>query len=822
MKNKIRITIFVGCILMLINSCKSTKYVGDDEFLLTKTSIKVNDKTSVDDAINDYLAQRPNNALLGIPLALYFHNIGNKDFDPSLDIWEKEHPKGAQLFTSIFSKKQAVGFRKFRYDLNQWWLKNGEEPVILSAVKTAKTETNLAEHFIQQGYFDVQVQSKTIKNNKKATILYEVSTNTPYLLGTITKDIASPVLDSIYKLHSAESLIISGTQYNYSNLTREIDRLTKIFRNTGIYRFNKNTINFEGDSINKKINTEIVIGNNDLTKPYKVQYIKKINIYTDFSYSDSHLKPFKDSIIYNGYHIYAHEKIIYNPKLLLNAIFISPNSIYKDTDRELTRRHLRELLNFSLVDIKYSELEDDSLEASIILKPLAKYNLGFSSELTHSNIRQLGISAKVIFSNRNAFKGAELFKFSIQGAFLDSKEASDNESILNAFEVGADLSLEIPRFLLPFNVGSIVPKEMSPKTELSLGTSLQKNIGLDKQKFNGSMSYRWSPSKKITHQIEVLNIQFIQNLNTGSYFNIYGSEYDDLENIQLEHFPNEELTTQNAISFIDTHINLTFKQSNPIEYQTGQNIKNRHAIITENFVIPTIAYSFNFNNSDSYKDTNFSAFKARLSLAGNLSTALSSTKNENGVKTVFDTPIAQYVRGDFEYKKYWDISFNSMLAFRSSLGIAIPYGNTKTMPFTKSYFVGGPNDLRAWKIYDLGPGSSKSGLEYNIGNLKFLTSLEYRFKILNSFKGAFFVDAGNIWNISNDEISIEEDSFNGLNSIKDIAVGTGFGMRYDLSFILIRIDIGFKTYEPYLDSKDKWFQNYFTDRVINFGISYPF
>ncbi len=822
MKNQIRITIFAGCILMLMNACKSTKYVGKDEFLLTKTTIKVNSKTSIDDAINDYLAQRPNNTLLNIPIALLFHNIGNKHFDPSINKWHKEHPKGAKFFTTIFSKKQAIGFREFKYKYNQWWLKNGESPIVLNKLKTTDTETKLTEHFIQQGYFDVKVNSKTTKKNKKASILYEVTTNKPYFLGVITKHIHSPVLDSIYNLHATESILRSGDQYNYSNILEETNRLTKLFRNSGVYRFNKNTIGYEGDSIHKIINTEIVIGNNDIKKPYKVQYIKKINIYTDFSYNDSPYKTFKDSTIYKGYHFYAHEKIAYNPKLLLNAVFINPDKIYKDTDRELTRKHLRGLLNFSLVDIKYTELEDDSLEASIILKPLAKYNLGFSTELTHSNIRQLGISGKVIFSNRNAFKGAELFKFSIQGAFLDSKEASDSESLLNAFELGADISLEIPRFVLPFNLGKVVPKRMSPKTALSLGTSLQKNIGLDKQKFNGTMSYKWFPNKKIRHTIELLNIQFIQNLNTGSYFNIYGSEYSDLQKIQLEYFPNEKLTTQNAISFINSNINTAFNLSNPIAYQTAQNIKKRRSIITEDFVIPTIAYSFNFNNSESYKDTNFSAFKAKLSLAGNLSTLLSSTKNTNGLKTIFSTPIAQYVRGDFEYKKYWDLSFNTMLAFRSSLGIAIPYGNTKTMPFTKSYFVGGPNDLRAWKIYDLGPGSSKSGLEYNIGNLKFLTSLEYRFKILNSFKGAFFIDAGNIWHISNDEISVEEDTFNGVNSLKDIAVGTGFGMRYDLSFILIRIDIGFKTYEPYLDAKNKWFQNYFKGRVINFGISYPF
>jgi len=163
------------------------------------------------------------------------------------------------------------------------------------------------------------------------------------------------------------------------------------------------------------------------------------------------------------------------------------------------------------------------------------------------------------------------------------------------------------------------------------------------------------------------------------------------------------------------------------------------------------------------------------------------------------------------------------LAFRSFIGVAIPYGNSTTIPFSRSYFIGGPNDLRAWKIYDLGPGSTQSGLEFNVGNLKFISSLEYRFKIINSIKGGLFIDAGNIWDITNSSVNSSEARFNGINSLKDIAIGSGFGIRYDLSFILLRLDLGFKTYEPYLPEGNKWFSNYnFNKTVYNFGISYPF
>ena len=126
-------------------------------------------------------------------------------------------------------------------------------------------------------------------------------------------------------------------------------------------------------------------------------------------------------------------------------------------------------------------------------------------------------------------------------------------------------------------------------------------------------------------------------------------------------------------------------------------------------------------------------------------------------------------------------------------------------------------NLRTW------PGNHSNWSRINVGNLKFISSLEYRFKIINSIKGAFFIDAGNIWDISNSEVTEDAAKFKGVHSLKDIAIGSGFGMRYDLSFILIRLDLGFKTYEPYLKSKNKWFEHSnFNNVVFNFGISYPF
>lgn len=824
MKNQLKILVTIIGITGFLSSCNAVKYVPENEYLLTKNTIYVNNKKNVSNEINDYIVQRPNQIVLGIfPIPLHFYNVGNKSYVEKYEQWEQEHIDLDDETAKPSKKKNPRS--KFKYKLNKWWLKNGEPPVLLDAKKTLQTINNLKQHYYNEGFFKVNLTTKkdTI-SSKKIAVNYYVETGKVFKIDSISTIVESKVLDSIYNIHQKSTFIKKNEPFKLSSFINEQNRITELFRNKGVYRFNKNAIGFDVDTIHKTNTSNIIllISDSIANVPYKVQKIKNIKIYTDFTYNTKD-EPIKDSVNYNGYLFLGRDKLKYNPKLLLNSVFIEQNSIYKDETRELTRQHLRGLNNFRSVDIKYTELENDMLEASIFLSPRDKYSTGVSTELTHSNIRQLGVSGKLSFTNRNIFKGAEILRFSVQGSFLDSKDAAENNSLLNAWELGADVSLELPRFFSPFLPYKFIPKKMAPKTIFTLGTSLQKNIGLDKQRFTGIVDYIWESSKTKSHSLQLLNAQYIKNLNTGSYFNIYSSEFKNLEEIQQEFFPNETLNKSNAISFINTNIDAYFNANNPEEYKIAQNIKSRYNIITEDVLAPSVTYSFTLNKSENYKDTDFSFFRARIVSSGNLSTLISQQTDENNVKTLFNTPIAQYIKTDLEYKKFWQLSRENILAFKTFLGIAYPYNNSNSIPFSRSYFIGGPNDLRAWRIYDLGPGSTKTGLEYNVGNLKFLTSFEYRFKILNSIKGAFFVDAGNIWDITNSNVLDSEAKFSGIESLKDIAIGSGFGIRYDLSFILLRLDLGFKTYEPYLNTGNKWFNNYnFKNTVYNFGISYPF
>ncbi|NNL09260.1 MAG: BamA/TamA family outer membrane protein, partial [Croceitalea sp.] len=216
----------------------------------------------------------------------------------------------------------------------------------------------------------------------------------------------------------------------------------------------------------------------------------------------------------------------------------------------------------------------------------------------------------------------------------------------------------------------------------------------------------------------------------------------------------------------------------------------------------------------------------RLESAGNLLSAMTGLidfeRNDNGQDLVFGVPFSQFVKGEFDYIKHWKVSNTNVIAFHSFIGLAIPYGNSNNIPFVRSYFAGGSNDNRAWNVYSLGPGQTQNINDFNEANFKIGLNLEYRFPIVGDVKGALFADGGNIWNVF-DNVDDTDATFNGLSSLKDLALGTGFGLRYDFTYFVIRLDTGFKTYNPALSGSDRWFTNFnLKEAVFNIGINYPF
>ena len=819
--------------VLIFVSCNSTKHVAEDEHMLTQNYIFVDSVKNKSSDIQKYILQKPNPRFINLPFALYLHNLGKLDNPKTPSKWGAKNPRSYNFVKNIFSEKQSIGYANTFIGLNNWFLKH-QGPEIIKKKKIKRTADNLWVHYKTQGYFKSKVDTVVnLYKNKKATVEYHVTKGKPTLLDTINFKIESPVLDSIYKKSSTTSLLKSGNQYNDKTFRNEASRVLKLFRNNGIYHFTESSLGFYVDSTRAdyKTNVNFLISGNRLEEkqgtyvntPFKVHKITEVNVITDYSFTKKG-EQLKDSISYKGINFLAHNKVKYNPKYLAQSIFLKPNEIYKDTLRNLTRNHLKSLKNFKSTNIKFSSIPgtDDELKMDVFLSPIEKYTLGLETEITHSNIRNIGSSAKFSITDRNALRGAELLKLSFLGSYFDSNSGP-------GWEIGVDASLEIPRLIAPFGLSKLVPKEMSPKTLFSIGSSFQKNIGLDRQAFTFLSDYKWQYNAKKTIQLEILNTQYIKNLNINSYFDIYSSEFSNLEEVAAVYDEVNNTTTtldetnaSTAITFINKiDSNQTnFLSTNPDEYNTALNILNRYKIITSDFLIPVLAYSYTYNSQTNFNDNNFSFFKVRIANSGNILGLISKNTNENDKKTFAKIPLAQYFKTDLEYKKFWDVGANSVFGFRTFLGSIITYDNSD-IPFTKSYFAGGSNDIRAWQTYELGPGKTNTGLEYNVGSLKLLTSVEYRFDVVSKLKGALFIDAGNIWDITGSEF-VQEDAKFTSSSFKDIAVGSGFGARLDFSFLILRLDVGFKTYEPYLTG-NKWLKNYnFANAVYNIGINYPF
>ena len=576
----------IGILLLLtlfISSCNSVKRVKDNEHLLTKNSIIVNGEKSSDPKLKELVVQKPNSKTLGIPLSLYFYNLGNKEKPQTPSEWGKKKPKTYNFIKSIFSEKQSIAFANSMIGLNNWFLRNGQAPVIVDDRKTRRTTSNLKTYMRTQGYFQAKVEAqKDTLGNKKANVSYFIESGNTTYIDTIFANINSPVLDSLYNLSKDKSLLKSGDQVRFENFDKEADRIIKYFRNHGVYHFSDRGLYFEiddNDTITYRTNVDLNIlegerfsdeNGNSSQRKYKIQNLRNVNVFTDYSFSTGvRDSDYPNSTSYDSINFRSAGKLNYNPKLLSESIFVRPGQVYTDTLRNITRQHLKSLRNFKTVSIQYNAVKgkDDELDVDIFLTPIEKYTLGLETELTHSNIRDLGVSGKFSIINRNTFKGAEIFKLSFLGSFFNaSQDANQAGNFFNSWEIGSDLSLEVPRLVAPFGLNKLVPKEMSPRTMFTLGTSIQSNIGLDRQTVTGLIDYKWNYNPKKTIQLEIFNTQYVRNLRIGTYFQIYNSEFLKLRDIVQTYDPNINLSnlgSQPVDVMNQIFQDNTFQSSNP-------------------------------------------------------------------------------------------------------------------------------------------------------------------------------------------------------------------------------------------------------------------
>jgi len=855
-----KISLILGLITFFA-SCDAVKRVPDDQFLLTKNTIIVDSAEVTEFAVTSQLYQRPNTTfpLLGIPFGLHIYNLADSKPDSTFQAWLHRKPKREERLIRFLSKKQVDALGSSYIGFNKWLQRAGDAPVLINEERAKKSKERLHRYFHSFGYFNNEVRytiDKDSQKAKRASASYYVQKKRAYFLDSMSERISSRAVDSLFQSIKPNSLLKPGDQYSAINFGNERSRLTTQFRNSGLYYFDQDYITIDADTVktNHKVNYTYIIpdrnikeGDSTYTEPFKVHTVNKVRVVTDYKFENQN-KKFTDSAFYKGYQLYSYDELKLRPKAIADAIGIRPSKIFKDIERTQTYNQISDLKIFKYPSISYQEDPADStgtgLIASILLTPQKLFNLGFDFDTFTSSIQTLGIGFSGSMLFRNVFRGAEILDISGRGSIGSSKDAADSSSsFFNISELGGDIKLSFPRILFPLRTEKIIPKSMSPSTNISIGVSAQTNIGLDRNTANAVLDYRWKPRRTRTNLFDLINVQYVRNLNTGNFYNVYRNSYEQVNDIARtleESTPgainpdyytvndggNINLSIPSGINnFLSDFTNDSFDLSSD-DSQRLRGIRERQGRLTEDNLIFTSGFNWTRDTRDNIFDLNFSRTRFKLETAGNFLSAISGVaglqENQSGQKEIFGVAYSQYVKFETDYIKHWVINRNTVFAFHAFGGIAIPYGNSTSIPFTRSYFGGGANDNRGWRAYDLGPGSSGGIFEFNEANFKIALNAEYRFTILGAFKGAFFIDAGNIWNAL-DDVEDPEFKFEGFQDLKELAVASGIGLRYDFAFAVLRLDLGFKTHDPSKPEGERWFKDYnFTNVVYNIGINYPF
>ena len=841
--------IIINFISILVASCSLTKQLGEEEKLVSKQTYELNGKKLKQDPIKILSKTTVNKKVLGVPLKLMIYNLSNPDAEQDFDQWLNKNDKRRLRLEKLISQKQVYQLKKYKVGLNNWLREIGEPPSLYDSIKVKLTDKLFKQYYDNLGYYNSESTSTVSEvKNKKVNIKHSISTGEKFLIDSISYKITSKDIDSIYNAHKDESLLKENESFEVEKLNLERERLINLFSNNGIYNFQQRSIRFkafkDSTGVDKKIPILLEIQNSKIRNqeilldvPYVIKKIKSLSVFVDNP--EQNFGIFTDSINIDDIKIFSIGKLKYNPSIISNGIAIKKNNPYRLNDRKKTYNFFNELQIFKYPSIIYKENSTDptKLDTEIYLVPKEKFSLGFDFDLSHSNIQDIGVSVGSSIISRNIFRGAEVLEFGVKGTVGSSRDvAEEKSSFFNLFEVGLDLGLRVPRAIAPRVLKRIYFEKFNVKTRLSLGVSVQENIGLDRQTFTGNFEYYWKSDKTKSINVKLVDIEYVDNRATKNYFNVYRNSYERLNNISKSTFGldpsyfNSEgnlLIPLGADNFINDVLSLN-TNINPDDeiYYNILNINERKNRLTANNFIVGSSFTFSKNNQQNILDENFSQFKFKSELVGSLLSLgmkLGGIKlNENGYREIFNLAPSQYFKSEVDYIKHWSIGFKRVFAFRTFIGVAIPFGNSNFIPFTRSYYAGGSNDNRAWQAYKLGPGSSSRFNEFNEANFKIAFNIEYRYPIFRRLNGAFFIDTGNIWNLKNN-VSDRTQVFNSFDDLSELAIGSGFGLRYDFDYFIFRLDTGFKTYDPSLVKGEKWFSQLNLKRaVFNVGINFPF
>lgn len=769
--------IILLCLFCLcLASCSIKRRVPEGKYLIKKNNIEI-DSSRVAFSKSDlssYITQKPYKGFMGTNFKIWMYYVTEKHTDKKLWKWMNE----------------TIGTVPEYYEKT-----------------AANNSSKQMELYLENvGYFNSKVSNSVKYKRFKATVNYKIKTETPYRVKQLDYVIPDTTLSKyVFQIKDQFPMKV-GEIYNAYTLDDERDLIANYLKNNGYYFFTRDYIFFEVDSsfLDHTMHVTMRIDNvknrfTNKTEPHKRYFINEINIFPNYSAMAATRKPTDSTSIdvtvgrkreLNTLNFFFYGNPRIRPQTFAQVVQIQKDMPYRMKTVSQTYNRLNELKIYSS-----SNIEFDTIHSSIDTMGLLNCRINLRRSTVNSYTIQgegtnsggdLGIRGSISYTNKNIFRGAEVLRLTIKGGLEAQKIVeiaglNQDEKAFNTREFNFNASLFFPRFLSFIPMKNFI-REYQPKTSINLG-------------YNTQIRYAYS--------------RYISAATFG---------YDWKSNPQLQH--------------ILTPIYLNSVKVNPIpsfqallDKEENQRIKDQYT----NHLILGSRYSFIYSDQDLNKNNNFLYLRTNLESSGNILSLFNSTpliSKENNYHELFGIRYAQYVRADFDFRQYLKLKDDLWLVLRELVGFGIPYGNSKDLPFERCFYAGGANGMRGWPYRGLGPGGFvQDSLDVErIGDIQLEFNAELRFPIYSYLSGAIFTDIGNIWTY-NENNMLPNGEFKLKNFYKQLAMDAGFGIRVDISFIILRLDWAVPIRYPYPDS-DGVYWNFkdmkLTDIRWNFGIGYPF
>ena len=676
------------------------------------------------------------------------------------------------FYNLVSEPKKDKGFK--------YWLKYkvGEPPVLFSKVDLDYNADILSNYSENIGYFKTRVESDSTRRKDKASAEFIVKPGKQFKIKSVTFPQDATVLDSSIRKLQRRTLLKVGNTYNLETIKLERQRIDVRLKEKGFYFFSDNDLLVQVDSTVGKNEVDLILKIKEETvaeakEPFK---INNIFVYPNFTISDTlnsdaiKLKSYKDYTIIDPDNTF-------DSRVFDRTLYFDKEDLYNRTNHNLSLNRLVNLGTFKFVknSFKVADTTGNYLDAYYYLTQLPKKSFRVELLGKTNSANYTGTELNFNWSNRNTFKGAELLSISTFGG-LEFQMAGQNNGF-NVYRFGSEISLVWPRFIAPFKLKS--SSGFVPKTKALIGYEFQQRSKLySLNTFRGSFGYIWKENIRKEHELKVTEITYASPMHITSLY----------------------------------------------ESQIAQN--DALSKVIEKQLIFGPSYSYTYTNTMEKRRKNTIYFKGDFETTGTTAGLIfGNNAKKEAPKEILGVPFSQYVKLQAEFRYYHKLNQNSEIASRIIAGGAFAYGNATTIPFIKQFFIGGTNSIRAFRARSIGPGSSEPDtnsafLPDQSGDIKLEFSTEYRAKIYSIVHGAVFLDAGNIWTRNDPD---ESKNFS-KKFFEEIAVGAGFGLRFDLSILVLRTDFALPLRLPYGNVSDRWILEKMNLKsgVFNLAIGYPF